>query len=161
MLPALVPGIFAGTDSLGIPPGTWTLTTPGGPNEGPLNLNFKIPQPVAWTNQNALIGATINRANGLTLTWTAGDNVNGFVDIQSFAANTTGTFAIGYDCSAPISAGSFTVPPYILQRMPTGVAAGATLQLSTYAYPSTISPIQGFNDGNFSQLQTIIPIVYQ
>jgi len=161
VLPAALPGIFVGADSLGIAPGTWTLATPGGANEGPLNLNFKIPQPVTWTNQASLTGATINRANGLTLTWSGGDGVNGFVDIQGFAANTTGTFLIGYDCSAPISAGSFTVPPAVLLRMPTGVGANATLQLSTYAYPSTISPIQGFNDGNFSQIQTIIPIVYQ
>jgi hypothetical protein len=104
----------------------------------------------------------VTRSNGLTITWTGGDALNGFVDIQGFAANSTGTFLVGYDCSAPIQAGGFTIPPSILMRMPTGVAALSTLQVSTFALPFNTPSQEGFDAiVNFSQLQTIVPIVYQ
>ena len=69
---------------------------------------------------------------------------------------------MGYDCSAPIQAGSFTIPPSVLLRMPTGASALSTLQVSTFAYPFNILPVKGF-DGvvNFSQIQTIVPITYK
>jgi uncharacterized protein (TIGR03437 family) len=160
-VPALIPGVYQEKDSLGIPAGAWSFATPGGAGVGPLSFGFPIPQPVTWTNQASLLGSTIDRTKGLTITWTGGD-ANGYVDIQGFAANATGTYLVGYDCSAPISAGTFTIPPSALLHMPTGAGASATLQVSTFSLPFTISPVAGFNAvGNFSQLQTVIPIVYK
>jgi hypothetical protein len=162
MLPAAAAGVFLGKNSAGIPPGFWNFATSGGGNVGPLNFYFDIPQPVTWTNQTALLSSPVTRANGLTITWTGGDPLNGFVDIQGFAASATGTYLVGYDCSAPISQGSFTIPPSVLLMMPTGPAAQATLQVSTFALPFNILPVKGFDAVvNFSQLQTLIPIVYQ
>jgi len=162
MLPATAPGVFLGKDALGIPFGAWGFSSPGGANVGPLNFQFPIAQPINWTNQSSLMTTPVTRANGLTITWTGGDFVNGYVDIQGFAANSTGTYLVGYDCSAPIQAGSFTIPPSILLRMPTGAGAFATLQVSTFAYPFNTPSQEGFDAiVNFSQLQTIIPIVYQ
>jgi len=162
MLPAAGPGVFQGQDSLGIQYGTWYLSTAGGANVGPLSFQFPIGQPVTWTNQASVMTTPVNRANGLTITWSGGDALNGFVDIQGFAANSTGTFLVGYDCSAPISAGSFTIPPSILLRMPAGAAAQSTLQVSTFALPFNILPVMGFDAAvNFTHLQTIVPIVYQ
>jgi uncharacterized protein (TIGR03437 family) len=161
-VPAALPGVYLAKNSLGIPPGSWGFTAPGGAGVGPLNFSFPIPQPITWTNQASLLGSTVTRANGLTINWTGGNSNNGFVDIQGFAANATGTFLVGYDCSAPIAAGSFTVPPSILLQMPTGPGASATLQVSTFALPLTTGPVTGVNAVvNFSQLQTLIPIVYQ
>ena len=160
-LPAVAAGIFLGGDSLGIPSGPWGFTTSGGANVGPLNFFFPIPTPVTWTNQASLLGSTIDRTKGLTITWTGGDPY-GFVDIQGFAANATGTYLVGYDCSAPLAAGSFTIPPSILMQMPPGAGTGATLQVSTFALPFTILPVKGFDAVvNFSQLQTLIPIAYK
>jgi uncharacterized protein (TIGR03437 family) len=160
-VPALAAGVYLGKSSAGIPSGLWGFAAPGGANVGPFSLGFPIPQPVTWTNQASLLGSTVTRANGLTINWTGGDPY-GFVDIQGFAANTTGTFLVGYDCSAPLSAGTFTIPPSILLQMPTGPGAQATLQVSTFALPFTILPSEGFDAVvNFSQIQTLIPIVYQ
>jgi uncharacterized protein (TIGR03437 family) len=162
MLPAAGPGVYLGQDSMGVPAGTWGFSTPGGANVGPLNFQFPIAQPVTWTNQTSVMTTPVNRASGLTITWSGGDAFNGFVDIQGFAANSTGTFLVGYDCSAPISAGSFTIPPSVLLRMPTGPGAFSTLQVSTFALPFNILPVEGFDAiVNFSQNQTIVPIVYQ
>ena len=128
---------------------------------GPLNFLFPIPQPVVWTNMASVLTTPVDRTKGLTITWTGGD-MYGFVDIQGFGANATGSHLVGYDCSAPAAAGSFTIPPSVLLRMPTGAAAFSTLQVSTFALPFTILPVKGFDVVvNFSQLQTLIPIVYQ
>ena len=162
MLPAAAPGVFLGKDSVGVPFGAWGFSSPGGANVGPLSFQFPIAQPITWTNQASLITTPVTRANGLTISWTGGDALNGYVDIQGFAANSTGTYLVGYDCSAPIQAGRFTIPPSILLRMPTGAAALSTLQVSTFAYPFNTPSQEGFDAiVNFSQLQTIIPIVYQ
>ena len=162
MLPAAGPGVFLGKDSLGFPAGTWGLSTPGGANVGPLSLQFPVAQPITWTNQAGVMTTPVDRTQGLKITWSGGDALNGYVDIQGFAANSTGTFLVGYDCSAPIQAGSFTIPPSVLLRMPTGAGAFSTLQVSTFAYPFNTLPVKGF-DGvvNFSQIQTIVPIVYK
>jgi hypothetical protein len=46
--------------------------------------------------------------------------------------------------------------------MPAGPGASATLQVSTFALPLTTGPVTGFHAVlNFSQLQTLIPIVYK
>jgi uncharacterized protein (TIGR03437 family) len=162
ILPATAAGVFLGKDSLGVPFGAWGFSSPGGANVGPLNFQFPIAQPITWTNQASLMTTPVTRSNGLTISWTGGDAVNGYVDIQGFAANSTGTFLVGYDCSAPIQAGSFTIPPSILLRMPAGAAAFSTLQVSTFAYPFNTPSQEGFDAiANLSQLQTIIPIVYQ
>jgi uncharacterized protein (TIGR03437 family) len=162
MLPAVGPGVYLGKDSAGFPAGTWGFSTPGGANVGALNFQFPIAQPVTWTNRASVMASPIDRTKGLTITWSGGDNVNGFVDIQSFAANTTGTFLFGYDCSAPISAGSFTIPPSVLLRMPPGPSAGATFQVSTFTYPFKTPAVKGFDSvANLSHIETVVPIVYQ
>ena len=160
-VPAAVPGFYMGKNSVGIPSGAWSIAVPGGANVGPFNLGFPIPQPIVWTNQASLLGSTIDRTKGLTINWTGGDS-NGYVDIQSFGLNTTGTYLAGYDCSVPITAGTFTIPPSALLHMPTGAGAMTTLQVSTFSLPFTTPPVAGFNGfGNFSQLSTVIPIVYK
>jgi len=162
MLPEASPGVYLGKDSAGFPAGTWSLSAPGGTGAGPLNFQFPIPQPVSWTNRASVMSTPIDPTKGLTITWSGGDGVNGYVDIQSFAANTTGAFLFGFDCSAPISAGSFTIPPEVLLRMPTGVGAAATLQVSTFSYPFTVAPVTGFTAvANLSHIETVVPIVYQ
>jgi uncharacterized protein (TIGR03437 family) len=160
-IPTMTPGFYLGTNSVGIPSGAWNLAVPGGANVGPLNVGFPIPQPIVWTNQASLLGSTIDRTKGLTITWTGGDP-NGYVDIQSFGQNTTGAYLAGYDCSVPISAGTFTIPPSALLHMPPGAGAMTTLQVSTFSLPFTTPPVAGFSAlGNFSQLSTVIPIVYK
>jgi hypothetical protein len=160
-IPAAAAGVFVGQSSAGIAGGNWGFTTSGGANVGPLNFNFPVPQPVVWTNQTSVLTTPIDRTKGLTITWSGGDQF-GFVDIQGFAANATGSHLVGYDCSAAVSAGSFTIPPSVLLRMPAGTSPFTTIQVSTFALPFTILPVKGFDVvANFSQLQTIIPVAYK
>jgi hypothetical protein len=116
-----------------LPPGTYTVTNgTGGTNIGPISVNFTVPPFATWSNQNALNNATAARANGLTITWTGGGTSEAsYIDIQGGSSFNTSTQSfVGWECAAPISAGTFTVPPSVLLAVPAGVVNGS-LQVST------------------------------
>ena len=95
--------------------GTFTFQGSGGPDVGPFSVSVTDDSPLVWTNQSAI--TTVNRAQGVTVTWTGG--VPGtYVAIGggSTTIAVSGTFL----CYAPVSAGQFTVPPYVLEASPVG-----------------------------------------
>lgn len=160
-LPSVGTGEYQNTTVTSIPSGTWGYANSGGSDVAALTFSFPVPQPIVWTNETALLNTTVTRANGLTITWTGGDQ-NGYVDIQGYAQNTSGTYQVGFDCSAPVTAQTFTIPPSILLAFPTGAGAQSGIQVSTYALPFTLPAISGFTAGlNLAELQTSIPIIYK
>jgi uncharacterized protein (TIGR03437 family) len=148
--------------STAIPSGTWSLSNgAGGSDIGPLNFSFPVPQQVTWTNTGAIYGGPVDRTNPLTVTWSGGDS-NGYVDIQGFAQNAFGSYYIGFECTAPTSAGQFTVPSSILLAMPTGPGAFASIQVSTYSFPFSMGPVPGFDAAlDASTFQTTVPVVFK
>ncbi|HLG99355.1 MAG TPA: hypothetical protein VKX49_23800 [Bryobacteraceae bacterium] len=109
--------------------GNYTFTGAGGPDVGPFTATYAMPQPLVWTNQAAL--ATVNRADGATVTWTGGDP-NGYVTITGQSIYTGSSAATSasasFTCVARVSDGSFTVPPIVLLQLPpSGSTAGVTI----------------------------------
>jgi uncharacterized protein (TIGR03437 family) len=98
--------------------GTFTFNGIGGANVGAFTASVVFPNPVLnWTNQNA--AANITRSSGLTVAWTGGSSGT-YVSIGgSSQASSTSPLA-GFTCLAPVSAGQFTVPAYILAALPAG-----------------------------------------
>jgi hypothetical protein len=95
-------------------------------------VNFPNPL-IVWTNQNA--AATVNRTQGLTVTWTGG-SPGSYVFISGNA--TSGTASGSFSCYAPQSAGTFTVPSYILLGLPSG-SGNTSVQNSTNLVTFTAS----------------------
>jgi uncharacterized protein (TIGR03437 family) len=134
-----------------MPSGTWGYSNTGG-DVGALNFTFPVAAQVNWANELQLAtGAAIDHTQPLTITWTGGD-ANGYVDIQGTGQIGTGTgfgFVAGYtyyfDCSAPTSAGKFSIPPSALGGMPLGTNAYANIQVSTYQFPLSTIPVTGFD----------------
>lgn len=97
---------------------------------GAFNTQITFPTPLLqWTNQAA--DGTVVRASGVTVTWTGGSpgtyvTING----SSSGASSFGSFT----CLAPVAAGTFTVPPYVLATLPT-TTAGGSLSLANYTVP--------------------------
>ncbi|MGD1069665.1 MAG: hypothetical protein ABSB15_05950 [Bryobacteraceae bacterium] len=161
--------IYQSTNLIAVPSGTWGFSdgmgATGANSVGPVSFNFPVPASINWTNEtNLASGVPIDRTQPLTITWTGGDS-NGYVDIQ-----TTGQVGLSgspaytsyFDCSAPTSAGSFTIPPSILASMPTGLNAQAGIQVSTYSFPLTLPAVAGFDAGiNSSELQNNIPVIFK
>jgi uncharacterized protein (TIGR03437 family) len=156
-----VVGLYgSASSSTALPSGTWIFSNgAGGSDVGPLNFTFTVPQQVTWSNQTAVSSNPIVRTNPLTITWSGGDS-NGYVDIQGYVPNVSGTtYTVAFECAAPTSAGQFTVPSSVLLAMPAG--QGQFL-VNTYAIATSLGTVPGFNfalDG--SEFQAEVPVVFQ
>jgi len=125
-----------------IVPGTYTVTGTGASDipsgatlslVGALSGSIQVSTAAAgfkWTNQSSVTANAIPRDTPLTITWTGGDT-NGFIDITAIAstlasglpaANTPGILV---QCIAPASTGTFTIPTYVLQSLPSTVSSTA------------------------------------
>jgi len=96
--------------------GVFTFNGSGGAQIGAFRATVSFPNPpLSWTNQG--VASTITRAQGLTVNWSGGDPGT-FVNITGGSSN--GTVMGSYSCIAPVAAGTFTVPSYILGGLPAG-----------------------------------------
>ena len=153
----------ASSESNPLAGGTWMFSNgTGGPDVGPLNFSFPVPQPVSWDNAGSTNGGAVNRGSPYTIRWSGGDS-NGFVDIQGYAVSgsaLSGTYYVGFECAAPVSAGQFTIPPSILLAMPPNTLG--TIQVSTMALPNILGQVPGFDATvSGSQFQTSVGVMFK
>ena len=99
-------------------PGAYTITGTGGADVGPFTASITLPTPPTLVSPSN--GVTVTRSNGMTVNWKGGD-ANGHVEINLVSAldNTFNTGAVA-SCNAAASAGTFTIPPYVLLALPAG-----------------------------------------
>ena len=118
--------------------GSYTITGPGGADVGSFRATLNIPTPLVWSNQSSI--TTVNRANGVTVTWTGGDPTS-TVEItgESFVTDQTGSNFAGayFTCQAPVSVGTFTVPPPVLLSLP------ASTSIAGFAIPGSLGLYNG------------------
>jgi len=101
--------------------GPFTFAGSGGADVGPFTSTVTFSNPIFnWTNQST--AASVDRTQGFTVTWTGG-NPGTFVFIGG--SLTASGLTAAYGCRAPVEAGQFTVPSYILLGMPAG--SGSTM----------------------------------
>lgn len=114
----------------------YTATGTGGANVGALSAPITVSSAAAsfkWTNQTSVTANPIPRDAPLTITWSGGDP-DGFVDITAVSStlqsgvptrnppSPPGTLA---ECIAPASAGTFTIPAYVLESLPSNATSKA------------------------------------
>jgi uncharacterized protein (TIGR03437 family) len=121
------------SSTFGISSGTYTVTGTGGSAVGAFTASIPVSSDAAafkWTNQAAVATSAIDRTQPLTITWTGGDST-GFVDITAIGSTATagggpvkpnppipGTPGVLVECLAQASAGTFTIPPFVLSALP-------------------------------------------
>ncbi len=99
-------------------PGDYTITGTGGKDVGPFTAKVTIPALPPLTSPKGPTNFTVSRTKPLTVTWTPNDSPTHVeVQIASFVAKNVG---IQITCTAPVSAGTFTIPSYVLLALPTG-----------------------------------------
>jgi uncharacterized protein (TIGR03437 family) len=96
---------------------------------GSLSVQVVFPNPLMnWTNQSA--DATVTRSAGATVTWTGGA-ANTYVVIGG--SSSSGSASGSFTCIAPVAAGTFTVPPYVLAALP--ASTSGTLEVENETVP--------------------------
>jgi uncharacterized protein (TIGR03437 family) len=118
--------------------GSYTVTGPGGADVGSFSASVNIPTALVWTNQSSI--TTVNRASGVTVTWTGGDSAS-LVEVvgASYSIDASENVALGvFTCYAPVAAQTFTVPPPVLLALPaSSTVSGFTIPGSLSLYNST------------------------
>lgn len=97
--------------------GNFTFKGSGGADVGPFTSTLTLSNLLTWTNQSA--AATVVKSQGLHVTWTGG-TPGTYVFITGSVSSSALGAAAGYTCLAPVDAGQFTVPSYILMALPDG-----------------------------------------
>ncbi|HWZ32805.1 MAG TPA: hypothetical protein VNX18_15795 [Bryobacteraceae bacterium] len=107
--------------------GAFTFKWTGGADVGASSATVNLPTLLTWTNQPA--AATIDRTQGLTVTWTGG--ASGSYVIIAGNSSTNGASG-SYTCFAPQSALTFTVPSYVTLVLPAGNGTTTVENLASY-----------------------------
>ncbi len=103
-----------------LPTGTYTITGTGGHDVNAFSATLNVGGSVLWTNKAAI--ATIDRSQPLTVTWSGGPDPGAVVIGGYVNSSTVGL--VGFVCTADTSAGSFTIPSFILSTLPAAANGG-------------------------------------
>jgi hypothetical protein len=142
-------------------PGSFTINGGGGADYGPFKGTIDIPgAPTLTSPTQASLTTGVVRANGLPLTWSGGA-ANGVVTItlQSGSDITFTNGSTAY-CAVSGTAGSFTIPPYVLEALNAGNSVPMSIEQDAVPVPITGAGI-GYGELNFSGLATTLQVNLQ
>jgi hypothetical protein len=131
--------------------GTFTVTGTGGKDVGPFSATITVPVLPTLTNP----ALPVTRANGLTVTWKGGDATGNVSLVLSSALDNTFTQGGSAQCNVAASAGTFTIPPYILLALPTGNFANLLFGGSEISVPFTATGL-AFGTLHVQTLNTLV-----
>jgi hypothetical protein len=103
-------------------PGAWTASGTGGADVGAFSVGITVANPITWTNEASI--NTVDRASGVTVTWTGGAP-------GTYAKITGSSILMGppalvatFTCQAPVAQETFTVGPEVLLQLPASGSIG-------------------------------------
>jgi hypothetical protein len=111
--------------------GSFTITATGSAAVQPFSVTVSDPSPLVWTNQSSI--TAVNRTQPLTVTWSGG--IPGTY-VQISGGSTIVSASATFLCIAPVEAGTFTVPSYILLASP---AASGGVNVINQSAPVTFA----------------------
>jgi hypothetical protein len=113
--------------------------SPGGIAVGTFTAQATVPAAFVWNEMGTM--TSVNRAQGVTVTW-KNATPNSFVQITGLSSATFGAIILqtSFNCTAPASAGTFTVPPSVTLSLPptaatVGFVSPAFLSVANYTNP--------------------------
>ncbi len=144
---------FPTTPANYLQPGAFTFagsgSTSGG--AGAFSASINVPGLLNWaTNPATAPGATINRTSPLAFTWsTSGTSASDYVLLSASSATNVGTADVTtYNsatvlCLQPASAGSYTIPAWLLQALPASSTVNVGLPIPSGAILAGIFNVTG------------------
>jgi uncharacterized protein (TIGR03437 family) len=126
-------------------PGSYTVNGAGGADVGSLQASVPFPGNFTWTNQSSI--TSVNRSQGVTVSWTGADPTNGvFVTGFSLGGSDPNNLVGGlFYCHASGGSGSFTVPPVVLLALPASYTIQNYLVATGFLAVATAAPYQTFS----------------
>jgi len=147
--PLMLPG-FTLVDNF-LAPGVFTVTGPGGPGISAFSASITVPAAVSFSTTPALSATSGALDRGQPLTFNFPSTLSsGWVLVSASSATNVNTIPAAQYNSATItclqeaSAGSFTIPSYLLEALP----ASSSLSISGLTLPSGAVLIAPFNISN-------------
>jgi uncharacterized protein (TIGR03437 family) len=138
-----------------LPTGTYRFAGAGGTSIGAFQSTLNVVPALQWTNAGAFASSTVSTAQALTVTWTGGDP-NGYAALQIMSANHLYNATI--QCNAPSTAGSVTVPAYL---MGTVFQSPGSISLTSVSARSPISA-GGLDVGGITATNTtVVQAIFQ
>ena len=138
--------------------GSYTVTASGGANVGAFTSTLKLPAPFTWTNMSSIISTGVSLSQGVTVTWSGGSGQ--YVEIAGDSGVTTPQVAGAvFYCLAPVSAGTFTVPPNVLLALPPSQLGALIVANTPVSSTFNPNPPSGLDVGSFSAGYTSVAIV--
>jgi hypothetical protein len=101
--------------------GSFVFNGDGGKDVRAFSTTISYSNPIVWTNMG--LNPSVDRASGVTVTWSGGAPMSYMLISGTSTSATIGSFgsvSAGFICYAPVSADTFTVPPFVLLGMPAG-----------------------------------------
>jgi len=129
--------------------GPFSFTNTGGTDVGVFSgAQITMPPALNWTNMNAI--DTIVRSQGVTVNWDTANPYTGFVTISGYSfslgdgTDATNALVSGFSCTAPYSAGTFKVEPYVLLSLVPGSASigGITIPTGSLSLSLNAPPVK-------------------
>jgi len=102
-------------NSLYLNPGSYTVSSVGGPDVGAFSATFNIPQPLTWNSRDQL--TVVDRTQPLTISWSGGDSGQEIAVVVVGEDLPTNSSAV-VKCIAAPGASSLTVPQDLLSNLP-------------------------------------------
>lgn len=126
--------------------GQFTFSNTGA-DVGAFSVSITLPPTINWTNMNSITDVT--RSAGVTVNWDKTNLYSGLVTIMgnSYTASNPSdprtAIATGFQCMAPYSAGTFTVPPYVLLAMvPSMTISGVSVPTGLLSLSLSAQPVR-------------------
>lgn len=124
--------------------GQFRFNGAGGPDVGSFSTDLTLGAPLKWTNMDQTTDVT--RANGLTVTWSGGNNGT-YVLISGSSIFLQGNSAanavfVSFTCTAPVDAHTFTVPSDVLLALPpsSGSVGGVSIPTGSLSVGNYTNP---------------------
>jgi uncharacterized protein (TIGR03437 family) len=109
--------VVGGTDFL--QPGAYTASNgSGGAAVGAFTADLTLGSPLTWTNQSTISAqSSIDRTQDQTITFSGGAPGD-YIAILGSSTSATANVTVTLICTAPVSAGTFTIPSFVLSALP-------------------------------------------
>jgi uncharacterized protein (TIGR03437 family) len=134
--------------------GDYTVSGTGGKDVGSFTANINIPVSPVLVTPSSANNLSVTRAKGMTVNWNANGSKGTLELIVSSATDGTFNTSPTVSCKVPASAGTFTIPGYMLLALPPGTFTAFRFQLGDQA-PATTSAFSATGI-DFGLLQTFI-----